>query len=95
MPSRIAVDLEVYKYSNLEVYYLLLFYRVISTVTYFCQRRSQPLAYKLLFFSSSSSSNKDASFLDIVLFKKLFEYTQHLLLSSLSPLRNSGLAVVL
>ena len=92
MPSRIAVDLEVYKYSNLEVYYLLLFYRVISTVTYFCQRRSQPLAYKLLFFSSS---NKDASFLDIVLFKKLLEYNQHLLLSSLSPLRNSGLAVVL
>ena len=39
---------------------LVIFYR-------FCQRRSQPLAYKPLFFFSFSQV---ASFLDIVLFKK-------------------------
>ena len=44
---------------------------------------------KLLFTS------KVAGFLDIILFKKLFEYTQYLVLSSLAPLRNSELAVVL
>ena len=48
-----------------------------------------PLAYKLLFTS------KVAGFLYIVRFKKLFEYTQYLVLSSLAPLRNSELVVVL
>ena len=40
----------------------------VSEDSCFCQRRSQPLAYKFLFFFSSFS--KIASFLDIVLFKK-------------------------
>ena len=60
---------------------------------HFCQRRSLPPAYKPLF--SSFSISKGASFLDINLFKKLFEYTQYLVLSSLAPFRNSELAVVL
>ena len=54
----------------------------------FCQRRSHPL-FSIIIIS------KVAGFLDIILFKKLFEYTQHSVLSSLAPLRNSELTVVL